>query len=770
MITKVKLRKIHVHVQYLSLVLYILLLFKRCIGLVQPIKNSLTNNNGQNYENEYASYWDNLLLEEYRESAEELKERRRTWSRQKLEASGLSIFGASIEPDSEIFGDKIVRMSINRKISPSAIKLRDKFVNGDVLIMTPESNHGRDFGFVSTPRECLVVDVGGDWLTAAVGSTWPQGVWENRKRAVGTMLFRLDRMAPQAPLKAQRKVLEQLRKRNAGDAGSLMAGTMFGDTNTTLGESSQMPLHFDSCPDTLRTNIWNALDDAKGITSFEPNQSQLDAIAWALERRISLIRGPPGTGKTRCAALLGATALRMKMKKSYIANGDTIRSDDKEADDEISKKSPRILAVTHSNGAADVLLEGLLQMGVPAVRLGRPSSVSPNVRHRTIRAISEKIPDVVKLRQKCNDISIDSQSRIATEFELRQYMNDIQEMILKTAPVVVSSCIGAYQLLKNDESESNKQQFPIVVLDEAAQTTEPALICALTAARASQCVLIGDTRQLPPTITSMKLRNTLGVSPMARLEKVGLDQVTLGIQYRMTPELLEFPSKYFYNGLITCASSSVGKQSPRPDGFPWPTSQPLAFIQTGNNSEISHNFGGKSNPTEADLVVRIIANLLDAGDIKATKIAIITPYSKQVQLIRAELALKSRRKSTFNVQDVKVGTVDSFQGQETDLVIFSAVRSNDLTEMGFLRDSRRLNVAITRARRGLILLGDKNVLRTCRHWTALLDSLEKRGCVMHSNDAIEEIETLVPSSDSDTVTEIDTLGSSDELYYGLFST
>lgn len=119
---------------------------------------------------------------------------------------------------------------------------------------------------------------------------------------------------------------------------------------------------------------------------------------------------------------------------------------------------------------------------------------------------------------------------------------------------------------------------------------------------------------------------------------------------------------------------------------------------------------------------------------KSKDIAIITPYSKQVQLFRKMLSSADISMSASNskgrIADVQVGTVDSFQGQETDLVIFSAVRSNRMKELGFLRDARRLNVAITRARRGLIVVGDPTVLRTCRHWAALLDSCTERSCVL----------------------------------------
>jgi len=199
----------------------------------------------------------------------------------------------------------------------------------------------------------------------------------------------------------------------------------------------------------------------------------------------------------------------------------------------------------------------------------------------------------------------------------------------------------------------------------------------------------------------------------------------------MPPFLLEHPSKYFYNGLVSCAQDLPRSEITPPAGFPWPSLQPLAFVQVGDSdSEVTHNFGGKSNPTEAKLVVSIVSDLISGGDIDPTKIAVISPYSKQVQLIRNDLSTERMRGQKNS--GVRVGTVDSFQGQETDVVIFSAVRSNQLNQLGFLRDSRRLCVAITRARKGLILVGDKVVLKTCRHWAALLHSCESRGCSLDS--------------------------------------
>ena len=446
-----------------------------------------------------------------------------------------------------------------------------------------------------------------------------------------------------------------------------------------------------------------------------------------------------GTGKTRVAALLISTALKMKLKQRSVdlLNGDVI-----ETATAAAICTPRILAVTHSNGAADALTQALLDMGVPAVRAGRPASVSPSIQHRTIAALSERLPEAKRLRAKAGDVTLDRQTRQSAFYDAIKLSNNAQSDIARTAPVVVASCIGAQQLLTslgdgNDSAVDGTSVFPIVVLDEAGQTTEPALITALAAARAHQVILVGDTKQLPPTVTTedVELRKTIGMSPMERLLKNGVKEFSLKTQYRMPPALLVHPNRYFYDGVVNCAMSDDATLPP-PKGFVWPSpnNEPLAFIEMGNgNSEVAHNFGGRSNPSEVALIVDIVRNVIDAGAIEAENIAIITPYSKQVQLFRTELINASHIHGA-KMSEVDVGTVDSFQGAETDLVIISAVRSNLQKELGFLRDERRLNVAITRAKRGLIVVGDTTVLRSCKHWAAMLDSCRERECAITEKD------------------------------------
>lgn len=617
-------------------------------------------------------------------------------------------------------------------------KLRDKFKRGDVLVMTPQNSfRGKDV----PPREGLVMDVGQDYLTLGVGTSWPVGVMEMRKH--DSYRVRLDRSLSNVPLRAQRLSLDKLRKGKAGSVANLLVKLFYNNDSSVLDVAREIPSHFDD--HNLDEQITTAMEDAMSQTTFEPNPSQQKAVIWALKRNLALIKGPPGTGKTRVGALLISTALKMELKQT--------KGKDNEEEDDDKNHTPRILAVTHSNGAADVLLQALLQMNVPAVRAGRPASVSPLVQHRTIAALSERMPEVVRLRQLAGNATLDSETRQTAVYEAKRYMNDVQSIIAKSAPVVVASCIGAQQLLSSmgeSENEEDESMFPIVVLDEAAQTTEPALMCALAAAKARQVIFIGDTKQLPPTVSTQdgELRKTLGVSPMERLLKNGIDEFILHEQYRMPQSLLYHPNKYFYNGVVKCATNGGADQNLHPpNGFPWPSpnDEPLAFLEIGNDSEVAHNMGGRSNPTEVEVIVDIIGKVIAAGDISAKSIAIITPYSKQVQLFRTELI-------NANLSGVQVGTVDSFQGQETDLVIFSAVRSNRLKELGFLRDERRLNVAITRAKRGLIVVGDPTVLRTCRHWAALLENCSDRGCVLtqkeyNSNNKEVMVATEPPPND-----------------------
>mmetsp|Transcript_38656 Transcript_38656/g.58005 ORF Transcript_38656/g.58005 Transcript_38656/m.58005 type:complete len:910 (-) Transcript_38656:175-2904(-) len=805
----------------------------------------------------YANYWENLLHQEYEELAQELTIKQKTWSQSKLEQYGYSIFNALATPDSEIYGEKVLRITKEvdnwRHRRSRMKKMSDLYSRGDVLLMSPSVTSYKTSinGFL--PRECCVMDAGDNWLTAGVGVSWPKGLFGKRQRKQqqyqyqymdDSLFVRLDRIAPKIPYSSQIRSLQLLRNGKAGEIADLLVHSQqqVGQKQQTekyidkgdvcLRAASEPPSRFkngayhvkpftsssisndDENNSQQRQNlegaIQAALDEAKvnAHPSFKPNLSQEEAILFALSRSLSLIQGPPGTGKTRVAALLISTALRLRgLMDDPLQNEN---SHDNSSSPSLSPP-PRILAVTHSNGAADVLLETLLSIGVPAIRAGRPATInSPKCLSRTVYALAQSHPDVKALREKIRDVTLPSHVRSQTIKDMKDSVIDVQKMILETAPVVVTSCIGAQQLLaRHGDAQDDKRgagstpTFPLVVLDEAAQTTEPALLCALTSAKAEQIVLVGDTKQLPPTVTSSDpmLRSKLGLSPMSRLESYGIKQKTLNVQYRMPHILMEHPSRYFYDGLVSCptelpSTPSVTSNEEQnnddmgnnatpsdklPSGFPWPLDQPLAFInvQDGLHMEQSHgtdnydnddtNAGGKeegrnqgrgggtSNPTEAILVADIVQNLILQGDVQSQQIGIIAPYAKQVELIQTELhkrQQKLRQQEAFNFDDeeekendiwkrkkssrmtmmTRIGTVDSYQGQEQDYVILSATRSNANGSLGFLFDPRRLNVAITRSKQGLIIVGDGRSLSHSRHWRALFEFCKDRGCVLDADE------------------------------------
>lgn len=693
--------------------------------------NRKTTHYRASFLGEYIEYWDQLLAAERREQVNSLRIRRSTWSRQRLEQAGLRLSHCAISPESEMFGEKLVRVQCQAVQS-----LSNRYARGDVVLVTPTYARMRGSGRRSQspdvfPKECTIVDVSKDAMTLAVGGTWwPPGLFESRKLD-DEIWVQLDATAPIAPLKAQRKSLDLLRRRRAGIAAELLAES-FVHPESCMERLSDPPkrLSFAWNETERRIIIAKALSQARAASKtpgrFRPNKSQREAIEWALNRQVSLIQGPAGTGKSLSVAMLIGAALQLPL-----ANEDAPPN--------------RVLAVAHSNGAADVLLEALIRIGIPAVRAGRPVAVSESVRCRTATALAERHPDVIRSRQRLSHSQsnhADLQLRASMASETSQCIREVAKYILDEAPVVVASCIGALQLLEDGKGRAEVQStsdlelnsFSLVVVDEAAQTTEPALLCALATARAEQVVLVGDTKQLPPTVSSEdpKLRESLGRSPMARLEAANSGQKIFQIQYRMHPALLEHPSEYFYEGKVKCARGIKNRFSTI-QGFPWPDeSANLAFVHMAKEHEVLHTSGGKSNPSEANMVIDIALGLLDCDD-RPPSIAVISPYSNQVQSIRSSLVSRN-----INEDTVRVGTVDAFQGQEVDVVVFSAVRSNSCGELGFLRDARRLCVAITRAKLGLIIVGNANVLRTSRHWSALIDSCQTRGYYMDEAEIVKD--------------------------------
>jgi superfamily I DNA and/or RNA helicase len=438
------------------------------------------------------------------------------------------------------------------------------------------------------------------------------------------------------------------------------------------------------------------------------NLSQNEALNAAITRRLTLIQGPPGTGKTH-------TAVRILRRWSLEGNAP-------------------ILAVAESNVAVDNLLQGLLAIGVDAVRLGQPVKVRESLREATLDARMER-----HRLQKDLKAIIDLNENLARKIsglkgkekglahkdlnrgwgEARRIEQQMKEDILNTAKVICATCIGSgHDILEG-------RRFPRVLIDEATQATEPATLVPITRG-CRQLVLVGDHRQLPPTVISKRAeKGGLGISLFDRMRGLGVHSIMLKEQYRMHPIISQFPSMQYYNNALIDGVQAEERLAPT--GLIWPDfERPVAFLPIEGGEVVAEDGHSRANPAEASWVVRILSMLLDPGDLNNSDIGVITPYNGQVRAILDLLEQAGGTMLGDRWHGVEVRSVDGYQGREKEVIILSTVRSNSEGEIGFLDDARRLNVAITRAKRGLIVIGDPNTLRNQRDWDFWLTWAQER--------------------------------------------
>lgn len=438
------------------------------------------------------------------------------------------------------------------------------------------------------------------------------------------------------------------------------------------------------------------------------NDSQREAVALALAAKdLAIIHGPPGTGKT--------TAV-VELIRQAVARGE------------------QVLACAPSNLAVDNLLEKLLAVGETPVRLGHPARVSEALREHTLDELAGRHPDAKQARKFYKDAHArfrkagkwtrakpEPGERASLRREARSLIDDARkledravERILDGSPILCATLTGL-----NPEVLGNRT-FDLVVIDEACQTAEPA--CWIAVGRAKRLVLAGDHCQLPPTVLSLDAaRQGLGVSLMERLVARYGPLVTrrLRVQYRMHEAIAGFSSAEFYESDLVADESVRGHrlcELPGTASEPR-TESPVRYVDTaGAGYDEEEVNDSRRNPREAELVARHVRALLAAG-LVPEQIAVIAPYSAQVKLLRDTLA----------VPGLEIDSVDGFQGREKEAVVFSMVRSNPEGEVGFLADVRRTNVALTRARRGLVVVGDSATLANHPFYQRLLTYFEGIG-------------------------------------------
>lgn len=419
------------------------------------------------------------------------------------------------------------------------------------------------------------------------------------------------------------------------------------------------------------------------------NRSQVYAVKHALQRPLSLIQGPPGTGKT----VTSATIVFQLVKQ----NGGPV------------------LVCAPSNTAVDQLTEKIHRSNLKVVRLcaksreAIDSPVSFLALHNQIRGMdtNTELQKLQQLKDETGELSSVDEKRYRT------LKKAAEKELLEAADVICCTCVGA------GDPRLARIKFHSILIDESMQSTEPECMVPVVLG-AKQLILVGDHCQLGPVVMCKKAaRAGLSQSLFERLVVLGIRPFRLEVQYRMHPELSRFPSNFFYEGSLQNGVCADERKLSKID-FPWPVPEkPMFFYVTQGQEEIAGSGTSYLNRTEAANVEKITTRFLRCG-VKPEQIGVITPYEGQraylVQYMQYQGSLHNKL-----YQEIEIASVDAFQGREKDIIIMSCVRSNEHQGIGFLNDPRRLNVALTRAKYGIIIIGNPKVLSKQPLWNHLLN-------------------------------------------------
>ena len=412
------------------------------------------------------------------------------------------------------------------------------------------------------------------------------------------------------------------------------------------------------------------------------NESQHNAVQFALQNSFSMIQGPPGTGKTTTIATL--------------------------VHQFVKRNDGQVLVTAPSNVAVERVTEAIAKTGVSVVRVVTKSRESFNsaVDKYSLHNIIHQVDFDEK--NKLNQLSEIRKNRLFTDNEKEQYnrlISKAENYVLDAAKVICCTCSTS------GEDRLLNRTFKFVIIDEATQAPEPELLISILH-QSRQIVLVGDHCQLGPVVLYSKaIEAGFGKTIVERLIDLGLKPHRLLTQYRMHPILSEFVSNTFYEGTLLNGISLESRRPPLPV-YQWPQPFiPLVFYNNKNNFEESADSGTSFlNKYEATIVSNIVTQLLNSG-VSPNSIGIITPYSGQIQYITT--FLHSNYSNDTSIKNIAINTVDSYQGSEKDYIIFSCVRCNTHNTIGFLNDIHRLNVALTRARMGLFVIGCADLLANC---------------------------------------------------------
>ncbi len=448
------------------------------------------------------------------------------------------------------------------------------------------------------------------------------------------------------------------------------------------------------------------------ITIPTLNDSQNKAVNQVLAAQdVAIIHGPPGTGKT--------TTIIQAIKQ-------------------LVKTENTVLVCAPSNAAVDLLTERAAREGLSVVRLGNISRVDEDIIKHTLEAQLGTHPDSknikkVKIqaadaRKKAGKFKRKFGGKERTERrdlynearELTAWANQLEDrvidQILDGAQVITCTLVGATQRVLS------KRKFRTVLIDEAAQALEPA--CWIPIIKASKVVFAGDPFQLPPTVKSTTSKKEgLNITLIEKCLQF-LPQISfLNVQYRMHEVIMGFSNQQFYSNELIAHESVKTHQLALPEG------QPVTFIDTagcGFEEKVNPEFKSRYNPDEFQMLCEhlyLLINTYQEAEMDLPSIGIISPYREQVIYMKTQIAADER----LATLPLTINTIDAFQGQERDVIYISLVRSNGKGEIGFLKDYRRMNVAMTRARKKLVVLGDSATIGMDKFYGNFLDYCDQAG-------------------------------------------
>ncbi len=436
------------------------------------------------------------------------------------------------------------------------------------------------------------------------------------------------------------------------------------------------------------------------------NESQTEAANTALNAdNISVIHGPPGTGKTTTLCAIAQT---------------------------LSKIERQVLVVAPSNNAVDLMAKKLNDLGLTVVRVGNIARIDDGISHlslqqqvinhsewKRIKQIKVEAEEARRLAfQHKRHYGLEEKRQrkeMLKEFKLlKKWAKELEERltteIISTSDVVATTLIGlSHKLLEGFH-------FQTVIVDEASQALEPevwnAILCA------NRIILVGDPKQLPPVVKSTDAKKDgLEITLLDLLAPSITHSRMLRQQYRMNDQILAFSNAKFYDNQLFSDSKVANRLLPS-------SNHAVSLIDTSGCSfyeQFHEQNKSYYNPDEYFILREYIDQ--NRERFLGASIGIISPYRQQVKFIREQVSAED----TFKNLDVQVDTIDAFQGQEKDAILISLVRSNDQSAIGFLADERRLNVAMTRARKKLLVIGDFSTIASHSLYADLVKMVEERG-------------------------------------------